>query len=90
LWWIFSISSTSLIDKVEEMLKNPPQDFPKIKDIIDVDGVRIVFEDGWGLVRASNTTPIIVTRFESTDEANAKLYEDKINALIADAKNALK
>ena len=79
-----------LIDKVEEMLKNPPQDFPKIKDIIDVDGVRIVFEDGWGLVRASNTTPIIVTRFESTDEANAKLYEDKINALIADAKNALK
>jgi len=79
-----------LIDKVKEMLENPPADFPKIKDIIDVDGVRIVFEDGWGLVRASNTTPIIVTRFESTDEANAKLYEEKINALIADAKNALK
>ena len=79
-----------LIDKVKQMLENPPVDFPKIKDIIDVDGVRIVFEDGWGLVRASNTTPIIVTRFESTDEANAKLYEEKINALIDQAKNALK
>jgi phosphomannomutase/phosphoglucomutase len=79
-----------LIDKVKEMLKNPPADFPNIKDIIDVDGVRVVFKDGWGLVRASNTTPIIVTRFESIDETNAKLYEEKINALIADAKNALK
>lgn len=79
-----------LIDKVKELLKNPPKNFPKIKDIIDIDGVRIVFEDGWGLVRASNTTPIIVTRFESTNEDNAKLYEEKINTLIAEAKNALK
>jgi phosphomannomutase/phosphoglucomutase len=78
-----------LIDKVKELLKNPPKDFPIIKDIINVDGVRIVFEDGWGLVRASNTTPIIVTRFESTNEKNAKLYEEKINALIDKAKNAL-
>ena len=78
-----------LIDKVKELLKNPPEDFPKIKDIIDIDGVRVIFEDGWGLVRASNTTPIIVTRFESTNENNAKLYEEKINALIDKAKNAL-
>ena len=78
-----------LIDKVKELLKNPPEDFPKIKDIIDIDGVRVIFEDGWGLVRASNTTPIIVTRFESTNEDNAKLYEEKINALIDKAKNAL-
>ena len=78
-----------LIDKVKEMLKNPPSDFPKIKDIITVDGVRIIFEDGWGLVRASNTTPVIVTRFESTDQAHAKLYEEKINALIQKAKEAL-
>jgi phosphomannomutase/phosphoglucomutase len=72
------------------MLKNPPKDFPKIKDIIDVDGVRVVFEDGWGLVRASNTTPIIVTRFESTNENNVKIYEEKLNALIDKAKNALR
>jgi len=78
-----------LIDKVKEMLQNPPADFPKIKDIITVDGVRIVFEDGWGLVRASNTTPVIVTRFESTDPDHAKLYEEKINNLIQKAKEAL-
>ncbi len=78
-----------LIDEVKEMLQNPPEDFPKIREIITVDGVRIVFDDGWGLVRASNTTPVIVTRFESTDPDHAKLYEEKINALIAEAKAAL-
>jgi phosphomannomutase/phosphoglucomutase len=78
-----------IIDKVKELLKNPPADFPTIKDIIDVDGVRINFEKGWGLVRASNTTPVLVTRFESTQEAEAKRYEEAINALIAQAKESL-
>ena len=75
-----------IIDKVKELLENPPADFPKIVNIIDVDGVRINFENGWGLVRASNTTPVLVTRFESTDEVLAKEYENKVNALIENAK----
>ena len=79
----------AIIDKVKELLKNPPADFPKILNIIDVDGVRINFEKGWGLVRASNTTPVLVTRFESTDEALSKLYELKVNALILQAKSLL-
>jgi len=78
-----------IIDKVKELLKNPPSDFPAIVNIVDIDGVRINFEKGWGLVRASNTTPILVTRFESTDEALAKEYELKVNALIKDAKRSL-
>ena len=78
-----------IIDKLKELLKNPPGDFPRIIDIIDIDGVRINFEHGWGLVRASNTTPVLVTRFESNSEENAKLYEQKINALIQEAKNNL-
>ena len=78
-----------LVDKVKELLKNPPADFPAIKEIVDVDGVRVIFSDGWGLVRASNTTPVLVTRFESTNEANAKVYEAKLNALIATAKMEL-
>jgi phosphomannomutase/phosphoglucomutase len=78
-----------IIDKVKEMLKTPPADFPHIKDIIDVDGVRINFEKGWGLVRASNTTPVLVTRFESTDKDEAKRYESAINTLIASAKSSL-
>lgn len=79
----------AIIDKVKELLIKPPEDFPKILSIIDVDGVRINFEKGWGLVRASNTTPVLVTRFESTDEALAKLYELKVNALIIQAKDLL-
>ena len=78
-----------IIDKVKELLKNPPADFPAIKDIITVDGVRINFEKGWGLVRASNTTPVLVTRFESTDEKEAKHYEDAVNNLIKLAKESL-
>ncbi len=78
-----------IIDKVKELLENPPQNFPTIKSIIDVDGVRINFEKGWGLVRASNTTPVLVTRFESTDEALAQEYEMQVNSLISMAKEAL-
>ncbi len=79
----------AIIDKVKELLKNPPNDFPTIINIIDVDGVRINFEKGWGLVRASNTTPVLVTRFESTDETLANEYEEKINRLIIQAKEML-
>ncbi|MDP2893269.1 MAG: phosphomannomutase/phosphoglucomutase [Sulfurimonas sp.] len=78
-----------IINRVKELLKNPPSSFPKIRNIIDVDGVRINFEHGWGLVRASNTTPVLVTRFESTSQEEAKLYEKAINDLILEAKNSL-
>lgn len=37
---------------------------------IDVDGVRVIFPGGWGLVRASNTQPILVVRFEADTQAN--------------------
>jgi len=78
-----------IIEQVKILLENPPSNFPKIKNIIDVDGVRINFEKGWGLVRASNTTPVLVTRFESTDEALAKHYEESVNALILQAKEQI-
>jgi len=79
----------AIIDAIKTLLENPPTDFPAIQSIIDVDGVRINFEKGWGLVRASNTTPVLVTRFESTDKTLAKLYETKVNALIGEAKGTL-
>ncbi len=51
-------------------------------DVNDIDGARITFSDGWGLVRASNTTPVLVVRFEGETEARMheiqKLVEDKI------------
>ena len=54
-------------------------------DCSTVDGVRINFEDGWGLVRASNTQPVIVCRFEATSEDRMqqikKLITDKLNEM---------
>ncbi len=79
-----------LVAKVKELLKNPTKDFPKIINIFDIDGVRIVFENGWALVRASNTTPVLVTRFESNNEKTAFFYEEKINELIQRAKDELR
>jgi len=39
--------------------------FKKQYETIDIDGVRVIFPDGWGLVRASNTQPVLVLRFEA-------------------------
>jgi phosphomannomutase/phosphoglucomutase len=39
--------------------------FKKSNEVIDIDGMRALFEDGWGLVRASNTQPALVLRFEA-------------------------
>ena len=47
-------------------------------DVIDIDGVRVKFPDGWGLIRASNTQPALVMRFEGTDEAALKRIRDKV------------
>jgi len=43
--------------------------FRKRYDVVDIDGVRINFPNGWGLIRASNTQPVLVLRFEADDEA---------------------
>jgi phosphomannomutase/phosphoglucomutase len=45
-----------------------------IREIDTTDGVRVVFENGWGLVRVSNTQPVIVIRFEAEDEESLKGY----------------
>ena len=48
--------------------------FEATHEVIDVDGARIRFEDGWGLVRASNTQPVLVLRFEArTEEALGRI-----------------
>jgi phosphomannomutase/phosphoglucomutase len=46
---------------VEDVVKH----FRRSHEVIDVDGARILFGDGWGLVRASNTQPVLVVRFEA-------------------------
>ncbi|MEW5909162.1 MAG: phosphomannomutase/phosphoglucomutase [Thermodesulfobacteriota bacterium] len=51
-----------------DVVKKVTEYFRKRYDIIDIDGVRVLFEDGWGLVRASNTQPVLVLRYEAISE----------------------
>lgn len=57
----------------------------RIRDVNTIDGVRVVFEKGWGLVRMSNTQPVIVMRFEAEDEESLQNYrtffENEIKAV---------
>lgn len=56
--------------------------FKKSYNVIDIDGVRVDFSDGWGLVRSSNTQPVMVLRFEAKTEKRLeeirKLFFDKL------------
>ena len=47
-------------------------------DVIDVDGVRVLFGDGWGLIRASNTQPVLVLRFEALTEERMNAIRDEM------------
>jgi phosphomannomutase/phosphoglucomutase len=55
--------------------------------VIDIDGVRVVYPDGsWGLVRASNTSPKLVLRFEGPTQARVAELRQSMEAVIAQAK----
>jgi phosphomannomutase/phosphoglucomutase len=57
--------------------------------VIDIDGARILFDHGWGLVRASNTQPALVVRFEADTEARRDEYQARVEGEIAAAKASL-
>jgi phosphomannomutase/phosphoglucomutase len=52
-------------------------------DVNDIDGARITFPDGWGLIRASNTTPVLVTRYEAITEARMNEIKSLVEGKIA-------
>jgi len=70
--------------QVVEKVKNY---FQKDYEIIDIDGVRIKFDDGWGLVRASNTQPVLVLRFESWTEKGLNSIKSFVEKIVKDTTN---
>ena len=78
-----------LMKWIKEILAKRPTYLPEVKKVIDIDGVRINFENGWALVRASNTTPVLVTRYEATDEKSLQKYQQSVQRLIKDAQETL-
>jgi len=70
----------SVVEKLTEK-------FRKEFDVIDIDGARIVFEDGWGLVRASNTQPALVLRFEALSEKRLAEIRHQVESSLAAVQN---
>jgi len=57
--------------------------------VTTIDGLRVDFEDGWGLVRASNTTPVLVLRFEAMTQEALKEIQEKFRTLINNVRPGL-
>jgi len=51
-------------------------------ELVDIDGARIQFEGGWGLVRASNTQPILVLRFEADSDRRLRQIRSEVESLL--------
>jgi phosphomannomutase / phosphoglucomutase len=60
--------------------------FPGATDVIRIDGLRVEYPDGFGLARASNTTPVIVLRFEADNAAALARIQDEFRKVLARAK----
>ena len=71
-----------IIKKIEEKLNQIQRGFPIIKDILKIDGLRINFEYGWALIRASNTNALIMTKYEATSYATAMSYKNAVENII--------
>jgi phosphomannomutase/phosphoglucomutase len=75
-------------EKKFEVVRRAQEWFKARHDAVTVDGVRVVFPDGWGLVRASNTQPLLVLRFEATTQARLEeiegLVRGKVDELLRD------
>jgi phosphomannomutase/phosphoglucomutase len=61
----------------------------KLRDLITIDGVRAVFDDGWGLIRASNTQPALVLRFEAASSSSMNAIRSLIEQELAQTRRAL-
>jgi phosphomannomutase/phosphoglucomutase len=62
--------------------------YRKSHDIIDIDGVRVNFGDGWGLLRASNTQPVIVLRFEAATSERLNEIRQEMESILESTMNA--
>jgi phosphomannomutase/phosphoglucomutase len=63
--------------------------FKERHDVIDIDGVRVLFPDGWGLVRASNTQPALVLRFEAMTENRLQEIRELVETVLRDVQKQM-
>lgn len=65
---------------IEKLQKNAK--FDGSREIITIDGLRVEYSDGFGLVRASNTTPVLVLRFEANTASALKRIQDQFRSIL--------
>lgn len=73
-------------DKKFELVRLVCERFRGTHEISDIDGVRVKFEHGWGLLRASNTQPVLVMRFEATTPELLEEYRSLMTRVLEEAK----
>ena len=71
----------ALIEKLQKTAR-----FPTAREVITIDGLRVEYADGFGLARSSNTTPVVVLRFEATDEKALKRIQDDFRRVLEDVR----
>ena len=67
----------ALIEKLQKTAR-----FPDAREVITIDGLRVEYADGFGLARSSNTTPVVVLRFEADDEAALKRIQEDFRRVL--------
>ena len=72
-----------------ELVRRVAEHFKAKYKTIDIDGVRVIFPEGWGLLRASNTQPVLVMRFEAANEHLLKRYQTEVEQVLEEAKRGV-
>jgi phosphomannomutase/phosphoglucomutase len=70
-------------DKKFDVVRRCQEELRREFKIIDVDGVRFLYEGGWGLIRASNTQPSLVLRFEADRQDRLDAMQEKVRLILA-------
>ena len=79
-----------VVEKIKEIFVSG-NDLPqKPREVITVDGVRAIFDKGWGLIRASNTQPVLVMRFEASDPASLESIKTLMEGTVHEVVSGLK
>jgi phosphomannomutase/phosphoglucomutase len=70
-----------LVQKLQQQIETASP-FPRAERVLTIDGVRVEYADGFGLARASNTTPVIVIRFEADNHAALERIKRDFRAVL--------
>lgn len=62
-----------------DIVRRAVEEFSREHEVLDVDGARVLFDGGWGLLRASNTQPVLVLRFEARDAERLHAIQDRMS-----------